>query len=186
MADRESNISFKNKMLILIFSYGFHATAIYRLGHYLYSGQPGHGWNVLPCIFNYLLALFYWPLHHLVRIFYDININPRSIIGESFYVGHFGGIYIGPNCVIGNTCSIQQHVVIGPGLDEDDGKTIKLGNRVWIGAHTRIDRDVLIQDCATVSAGSEIREGTTVKGNSLIMGAPARMVLKNYDNSSML
>lgn len=181
LAGGKHNISLKNKVMTLCFSCGFHATAVYRLGQYLLT----FGSSRIRYPVKILLQVAYGILNSAVKVLYGINIDRKAVIGEGFYIGHFGGISVG-ECSIGKNCSIHQQVRI-VGLDtENPGSGTKIGDNVWIGAHSKIESDVIIEDNVTVGAGSVVKKGMIVKEKNLVMGNPARVIKRDYDNSNLL
>lgn len=154
-----------------LFEYhGLHATLIYRLGQWAEA-------RFVP--FNYVLLALYYPLEWLVRGLYGIHLDRNARIGPGFFIGHFGGIHVG-HCSIGSNCSIQQRVVI---KDDERGMPI-IGDRVWVGAHTKIIGSLQISDGATIGAGAVVEKD--VASRCLIKGNPARVVNNDYDNTVIL
>lgn len=169
--------SVSQKMFTLIFSYGLHAVIVYRLGIFLDSITK----KSITLIRFPLLGL-YQILDFYIRTAYAISIDISAEIGKGFYIGHFGGIEIGP-CQIGDNCSVHQQVKIGVSIVAPGKSCPKIGNNVWIGSNARILSGVTISDNATVVVGAVVKKDMPAR--SLIMGNPARVVNKNYDNSSL-
>jgi serine O-acetyltransferase len=174
-----SNSRFVAKIEMLLLNYGLHAVIIYRFGQYIKNSEKINNFILL----KYLLLFFYIILKCLIRASYGIDISEEAVIGEGFYIGHFGNIFIG-NCIIGKNCSVNQQVHIGEKLSYGKTTKILIGNNVWIGAHARINYGVFIGNGATISCGSVIN--SNVKDHNLVMGDPSRVIFKNYDNSSLL
>jgi len=130
--------SFVGRLFVLFFSYGFHATVVYRFGR---SIEFFHRRVYLLPAYWFCL-LFYHLLAWLCVKLYGINISRDAEIGKGFYIGHFGGIKVA-QCHIGETCNIHQLTQIGRGC--------KIGSHVWAGAHSVIADGVAIDDCATVT-----------------------------------
>ena len=137
---------------------------------------------------NHFLRFFFSPILFLLTLFirkaYGIHISNSANIGEGFYIGHFGGIYIGDS-TIGDNCVVSNQVKI-KGVLLSTGELVfpVIGNKVWIGAHSRIEGDITIGDEATISAGSIVCD--SISERSLVTGSPARVVNLNYDNSGLL
>jgi serine acetyltransferase len=112
---------------------------------------------------------------------YGIDIDKKASIGRGFYTDHFGRIFVG-RCFIGNNCSIHQHVCIGEKCASGRSSGIRIGNNVWIGPHAVINEGVAIEDNVTIAAGSVVSSGSLIRKRCLIMGNPARVIQKNYDN----
>ncbi len=147
--------------VIVFFTQGFWAVFQYRLAHFIYLKFK---WQ--PFRFLSLLLMLFWQ--KIIEITTGISIPASSRIGHSFYIGHFGGIIINANSIIGNNCNISQGVTIGvSGRGEKRGTPI-LGDEVYIGANAvvsgkiTIGNNVLIGACSLVS--NSILEGAVVLG----------------------
>jgi serine O-acetyltransferase len=156
---------------------GLKAVLIYRLGRWLLGLRRNPIY--WPCIL--LLLPIYWVLSTYMRLANDIFIDNSAVIGPGFYIGHFGGIKV-RKCQLGANCSIQQEVRLGPLTISDYGPII--GDNVWIGAHSRIEGPFKIGDGATIGAGSLVTHD--VAARSLVLGNPARVIQKDFDNSLLL
>lgn len=167
----------RNTMRLLWYSPGLKSLVAYRLGVWLrsVSGNPLCWPMVL------VLAPCYWLLTAYVRLAFDIILDKSAVIGPGLYIGHFGGIRL-RNCRLGACCSIQQEVRLEPSPGSDDGPVI--GNSVWIGAHARTQGVIKVGDGATVGAGALVTQD--VDAGCLVLGSPARVMQRNYDNSSLL
>jgi serine O-acetyltransferase len=157
-------------------NYGLQALCAYRLGRWLLrSRREYYRWPLLPLL---------WPLYFLlsryVRLAFDIHLHLSADIGPGVYIGHFGALRI-RRCRIGANCSIGRLTDIGPA---GDGQGPVIGERVWIGAHTLILGAYRIGSNATVSAGAVVQRD--IPEGALCMGNPARVVMRNYDNRSIL
>jgi serine O-acetyltransferase len=172
---RSINPSLQSKVQLMLFSYGLHAIMVYRLGQYLkkYISK-----NVL---LNYVAWPLYLVLNKFMHILYGIYISPEASIEGGLYIGHLGGIRIN-NCVIGKNCSVHQQTTIG--TYENDKERPLIGDYVWIGAHSCINNNIIIDDHATIAAGSVVTKN--VKERTLVMGNPARVSINNYNNQFLL
>ena len=130
---------------------GVQAVAIFRLGHWL-LGQP--------LMLRVFLTPVYLYLDHRIRAKWGIQIQRRAEIGEGFYIGHYGGIFVTSEATIGRNFNISQNVTIGvsgngerrggPSIGDNvyvaPGAIIsgrhKIGNNVRIGPNVVITKDV--------------------------------------------
>jgi serine O-acetyltransferase len=168
------------KFGLLLSSYGLHAIVVYRYGKYIKNNRK------LILIFPLWLFLlsFYYFLNFIIKKFYGIDIDVKSDIGMGFYIGHFGNIFIG-YCKIGDNCTVNHQSRIRTlNVDYKKSAKILIGNNVWIGAQTRIEEEVVIGNNVTISGGSVVK--SSVKDNALIMGNPARVIIADYDNKTLL
>jgi len=174
---RAQNLTLLKSLKIVRADYGVQALLAYRLGRSLLrTGRKPYLWPLL---------IPGWPLYFLisryVRLAFDIRLSLSADIGPGLYIGHFGGISL-QRCQLGKQCSISQSVRIGPRGDSTGGPV--LGNRVWVGAHSTIIGPYRVGNGSTVSAAATLQRD--IPENTLCMGNPARVVMRDYDNTAIL
>ena len=142
---------------------GVHATITFRFGQWLQRQN---------IIIKILLTPLYYIQNHRMKSKWGISIERTTKIGEGFYVGHYGGIFVSADAEIGKNVNISQDVTIGvAGKGEKRGcpiigdnvyiapgaklfGKIRIGNNVKIGANAVVYKDV--PDGATVISLGEI------------------------------
>jgi serine O-acetyltransferase len=106
-------------------------------------------------------------LHHY-SIRYGIDISRDARIGSGFYIGHFGGIFVNAEVVIGDNCNISQGVTLGRQNRGEREGCPTIGNNVYIAPGAKIIGRVTVGDRAAVGANavvvSDVTPGTTVGG----------------------
>lgn len=156
-----------NFFVIIFFTQGFWAIFQYRFAHYFHNKikmQP----------FRLVIMIFFYFWQKLIEIITGISIPASTKIGNSFYIGHFGGIIINSNSVIGNNCNISQGVTIGvSGIGEKRGVPV-IGDNVYIGANTVCAGKIIISDNVLIGACSLVNKN--VETNSTVLGVPAIVV----------
>jgi serine O-acetyltransferase len=161
---------------LLVDHYGLQAVFAYRLGRRLLNPQQSAWWwPLLP-----LGWLLYYVLSRYVRLAFDIRLELSAEIGPGLYIGHFGGVRV-RGCRIGAHCSIGHLTEIAPA---DQGPGPIIGDSVWMGVKVRVIGPWHIGPEATVSAGAVVL--ADIPRGALCMGNPARIILPNYDNRSIL
>ncbi len=124
----------------------FEAISIYRLAHRLYE------LNVT------LLARMMTEYAHQIT---GIDIHPGATIGNYFFIDHGTGVVIGETCTIGDHVKLYQGVTLGAKSFEVDEN----GNPVkGIKRHPDIGNHVVIY------AGATILGGNTVIGDHCVIG----------------
>ncbi len=166
------------RLAYLMTSYGLYALAVYRFGHWIHHARAAAGPMAV------LARGLQWvdsPLRYLTRTLFGIQIDQRAEIGKGFYIGHLGGIRVGI-VAIGDYCSIHQHVEIV--ACDAHGRGPQIGSRVWIGAHAKVQGHIEVGDGATIGSGTVVQRN--VEAGSLVLGNPARVALRRFDNSRLL
>ncbi|BAZ37754.1 serine O-acetyltransferase [Calothrix sp. NIES-4101] len=125
---------------------GLHALCFHRVAHWLYIRQ---------------VALIPRLISHMGRFLTGIEIHPGAQIGKGVFIDHGMGVVIGETAIVGDYTLIYQGVTLG-GTGKETGKrhptigknvvvgagakvlgNIQVGDRVRIGAHSVVLRDVL-------------------------------------------
>ncbi|MEN1785105.1 MAG: serine O-acetyltransferase EpsC [Bacteroidota bacterium] len=125
---------------------GFHAIAVYRLAHALYTT----GFPLVP-------RLMTEYAHRLT----GVDIHPGAQIGKSFFIDHATGVVIGETAVIKDHVKVYQGVTLGALYVKKSLQNTK--------RHPTIESHVTIYANATILGGKTvIGENTTVGGNAWI------------------
>lgn len=152
-----------NFFSILFFTQGFWAILQYRIAHSVYKMQ-------FPII-KQILQVFCLLWQKTIEIITGISIPASVTIGNSFYIGHFGGIILNAKTVIGNNCNISQGVTIGVSGIEDKRGVPVIGNNVYIGANAVLAGRIVIGNNILIGACSLVN--SNVEDNVVMVGVPA-------------
>jgi serine O-acetyltransferase len=155
---------------------GLQAILVYRFGRLLLKGKRRPvAWPSLV-----LGAPLYLLAAAFVRQCYGVRLYLTADIGPGFWVGHFGGVELA-NCRIGAQCSVGQQTQVG---SRSDRLGPQIGDGVWIGAHAKVVGTVKVGDAATIAPGARVKKD--VPPHALVVGNPARIVFRRYDNRAIL
>lgn len=128
----------------IIFSYpGLYAIFVYRIAHVLYNAQV-----------PFIPRIMTEHAHSKT----GIDINSGATIGEYFFIDHGTGIVIGETCTIGNHVKLYQGVTLGA-LSTRKGQQL-----------SGVKRHPTIEDNVTIYSGATILGGETVIGEKSIIG----------------
>ncbi len=133
---------------ILLAYPGFESISIFRLAHKLYKLE-------IPLLPRIMTELAHGKT--------GIDIHPGATIGDYFFIDHGTGVVIGETCTIGEHVKIYQGVTLGAKsfpLDEN-GNPIK-----GVKRHPDIEDHVVIYSGATILGGNTvIGKGSIIGGN---------------------
>jgi len=139
----------------IIFGYpGVKAMTVYRVAHELFHQQI----PILPRIMT--------EYAHTVT---GIDIHPGAHIGERFFIDHGTGVVIGETCTIGDHVKIYQGVTLGAlSLPRDDTGELVRGTK----RHPTVEDHVTIYSGATILGGdTTIGAGSVIGGNVWLTGS---------------
>lgn len=149
--------------LEVLFCYpGLHALWLHRAAHWLYEvGIP-----FVPRLIS-----------HLSRCFTGIEIHPGAKIGKGVFIDHGMGIAIGETAIVGDDVLIYQGVTLG-GTGKETGKRHPtLGDRVIVGAGTKVLGNIQIGDNVRIGAGSVVLRD--IPSNTTVVGIPGRVTRRD-------
>ena len=156
-----------NFVTIVFFTQGFWAILQYRIANGVFRRIK------IPVLRQlFLLLCLLWQ--KIIEMATGISIPASAKIGSSFYIGHFGGIILNANTVIGNNCNISQGVTIGVSGTGDRRGVPVIGNNVYIGPNTIVAGKISIEDNVLLGACSLVT--SDVKANSVMLGVPAIVI----------
>lgn len=152
-----------NFISIVFVTQGFWACVQHRIAHATYQLK-------IPVI-KQILTLFCLLWQKLIELTTGISIPASVKIGHSFYIGHFGGIIMNSNTIIGTNCNISQGVTIGvSGRGNQRGVPI-IGNNVYIGANAVVAGKIIVGDNVLIAACSLVTQNA--EANGVYSGVPA-------------
>lgn len=155
---------------IVFFTQGFWAILQYRCASFIYINIH------IPLVRQILLFLCLLG-QKIIEIATGISIPASVKIGHSFYIGHFGGIIINPEVIIGTNCNISQGATIGTsGKGEKRGVPL-IGNDVYIGANAVLAGKITVGNNVLIGACSMVN--SSLLANSVVIGVPAVIISQN-------
>lgn len=119
------------------------------------------------------------PYHPMVWIIGEPSIGPGTWIGPFCLIDGSGGLSIGAGCDISAGTHVYTHssvmrCVSGREYPVVDRAPVTIGNRVFIGANSVINKGVTIGDEAIVGAGCVVTRD--VAPRTVVAGVPGRVI----------
>ena len=153
------------KSIYTFFEQGLWAIAVYRFGREVRKAK-------LPII-STILKLIAFFLFKLIEIFTGISLPASAQIGKGLYVGHFGGIILHSDVIIGENCSVGPGVVIGTRGGGRKGVPV-IGNNVYIGVGAKVLGNITIGNNVKIGANAVVL--TDIPDDSTVGGIPAKII----------
>ena len=123
---------------------------------------------------NKVLFYFFYLYLRKIKHKYGFDISYRTTIGKGLYLGHFGGVVIHGDSIIGDNCNISQGITIGV-LNRGKNKGIpKIGNNVFIGPNAVIVGEISIENDVLIGANSLVN--FNVKANAVVAPTPSQII----------
>jgi serine O-acetyltransferase len=110
---------------------------------------------------------------------YGIDIPYNTAIGSGLYIGHFGGIIINWNTIIGENCNLSPGVVIGQSNRGDKRGCPLIGDNVFIGPGAKIIGKITIGNNVAIGANCVVTQD--IPDNAVVAGVPGRII--SYDGA---
>lgn len=158
----EGEISLKQFVKQYLLNPSFRYTFYLRICHHLRAKRL-----VLP------LLLFEGILTHYI-FKYSFQIYPKTEIGPGLFLGHFGGIVINSQAIIGENVNIEHGVTIGQANRGKRQGNPTIGNQVWVGAHAIVVGKITVGDGALIGPGAYVN--FDVPENAVVIGNPGQII----------
>jgi serine O-acetyltransferase len=143
---------------------GFNYTFWLRLANHL--RRQGKLWRPLHLLCRALL--------HRKSIKYGISIAYNTRIGPGLYIGHFGGIVVNDQVVLGMDCNLNHGVTLGMKYGGKRPGVPVIGDRVYLGPGSVVIGGIRVGNDVAVGANSVVVD--SVPDGGVVAGAPARLV----------
>lgn len=121
------------------------------------------------------LSFYYARLrYNRLKVRYGFDIEYSTNIGEGLYLGHWGGVVVHPQAVIGKNCNISHQVTVGVDSGKGAQAVPQLGDRVYLAPGCKVFGKVVLGDHCAVGANSVVNDD--VPPGVTVAGLPARVV----------
>jgi serine O-acetyltransferase len=105
---------------------------------------------------------------------YGIAIHEQTRIGPGLFIGHFGGIVVHAETVIGKNCNLSHDVTLAMTNRGPRRGYPTLGDHVYVGPGARILGKVTVGDHVAIGANCVVTKD--VPDNAVVVGIPGRVI----------
>ena len=128
---------------------GVHAVLVLRFGQWS-RRRP----KLLRILFDPMYAI----LDFMVQALWGIEIPRGAKIGPGLYIGHYGGITVSSQVVIGRDCNLSQNITIGVSGGGEKRGAPTIGDNVYIAPGARLFGKITIGNNVKIGANAVIHK----------------------------
>lgn len=161
------------RMRVALDSPAIQGIVVYRFGSFVHTCR-------MPRICRRVLGVVHFFLDKITIAMWGVHIDARARIAGGLYIGHTGGVYVGP-VTMGPDCCVAHNVTIGLRTDRRTPGVPELGARVWVGAGAVVFGKITIGDGASIAPLTLV--GRNVAPRTLVCGNPMQVLSRDYDNT---
>jgi len=103
-----------------------------------------------------------------------IGIPYYTKIDSGFYIGHFSGVIVNGESIIGKNCNISQGVTLGQANRGKNKGCPILGDNVYIGPGAKIVGQVRIGNNVAIGANCVVTKD--IPDNAVVVGIPGKVI----------
>lgn len=151
------------------------------LWYILRGGSFKYNFWMRTCLYTKNNPMLKYTLYPFAKFFLSrltyklgISIPPDTRIGSGFYIGHFGGIIVNHQCVIGKNCNISHGVTLGQTNRGRNKGCPTLGDNVFIGPGAKIIGAIKIGNNVAIGANCVVTKD--IPDNSVVVGIPGKVI----------
>ena len=167
----EPSAGIARRVFAALLTQGVWAVTTYRFGGWLRR----RNW-----LLRRLISIGFIPFHKLIECLTGIQIPSSVQAGHGLYIGHFGGVILHADVVMGSNVNLSQQVTIGIGGFGENRGTPKIGNQVYIGPGAKVFGPIEIGDGCIIGANAVVNR--SMPARSIVAGVPAKVVREASEN----
>src|SRR5688572_20153158 len=137
------------RVLICARAPGVHAVLVLRFGQWS---------RRRPKLLRILFDPIYVILDFMVQALWGIEIPRGAKIGPGLYIGHYGGITVSSQAVIGRDCNLSQGITIGVSGAGSKRGAPTIGDNVYIAPGARLFGKITIGNNVKIGANAVIHK----------------------------
>ncbi|MER3482961.1 MAG: serine acetyltransferase [Meiothermus sp.] len=127
-----------------------------------------------------------YTIYPIARLFLDhytfkfgIYIPYETQVASGLHIGHFGGIVVNENAIIGKNCNLSHGVTLGQtNRGKRQGSPV-IGDNVYIGPGAKVIGHVRVGNNVAIGANCVVT--SDIPDNAVVVGIPGRVI--SYDGA---
>ena len=132
---------------------------------------------------NRLLFYLFYRWLRILKIRYGFDISYRTQIGRGLYIGHFGGIVIHGDAVIGENATLSQGMTIGILNRGRSAGVPRVGDRVFFGPNCVVLGGITVGDDVLIGANAVVHEDIPATS---VVAAPVASIVSQKGSSAYI
>jgi serine O-acetyltransferase len=132
---------------------------------------------------NRLVFYFFFRWLRALKYKYGFDISYRTQIGKGLYIGHFGGLVVHGDAVIGENETFSQGMTIGILNRGRHAGVPKIGDRVFFGPNCVVLGGISVGDDVLIGANAVVQEDVP---SGSVVAAPAASVISQKGSSGYI
>ena len=125
-----------------------------------------------------ILKVVFYPVAKVIlrhyKLKYGIAIHEQTRIGPGLFIGHFGGIVVHADIIIGKNCNLSHDVTLGESIRGERKGCPAIGDNVYIGPGAKIFGRIKVGDDVAVGANCVVTK--SVPDRAVVVGIPASVI----------
>lgn len=117
--------------------------------------------------------------HYMYK--FGISIPYNTKISPGLYIGHFGGIVINSETIIGKNCNINHDVTIGAAYGGKSPGVPVIGDNVYFGPGCKVVGGITIGNNVAIGANCVLTR--SVPDNAVVAGIPGAVISEKGSSS---
>lgn len=149
--------------------------------HYLFTPGFKYTFWMRAALFLSQESIVWRPVYYLCRLIlfrcgrrFGISIPYNTRIGPGLYIGHYGGIVVNDQAILGCDCNINHEVTIGVRYGGKHPGVPAIGDRVYLGPGCKVLGGITLGNDVAAGANSVVVESVVASG--VVAGVPAKLI----------
>ncbi len=128
---------------------------------------------------SFIIRMLFEPVYFVsnlwIQMAWGIELPRSAKVGPGLYIGHFGGITISSEAVIGKNCNLSQNITIGVAGKGDRMGVPVIGDHVYIAPGARLFGKIIVGHHVKIGANAVVHKD--IPDHAVVVLAPGFTIL---------